>query len=276
MALIREKIKIKLKSLISSKFFWINFLVAATVLGLLTYRIVSKPKARLVDNYFLSDITKVCLNDNCLVKKGDNWWFENSEVNQPAANDQVNNFVSKLESLKLIKLVSQNRDKMTEFGFDSLKVSINAGDRILDVGRINDTYDGTYVKTEDSDNIYLAEVVLNKANLVESDFWINKIITNWPTAQITEIKATNGDKEIDVGTKDQIFVEKLAHLTAISYLADFDKSKATGVKITAKTEKENWSVIIGQIDKKYYATSDEVNYYEISKDDYFALKNKIR
>jgi len=218
--------------------------------------------------YFEGEINKFCINENCVEKDGDRWWLRIGEIKQPALKETTENYVKKLSQLTIGKVVSDNKSKESLYGFSEPKVKITVNSKSIILGKIDTNYTFSYVKLPESDKVYQTNLILDNKSF--ADMTVIKIEPD----KIFEIKATNGIKETKINIKDKVFVEKIANLTGIKYLPSIDIQKAKAVKIIINNGEYN--LIIGQIDKIYFATANEKDYFEIESKDYFALRAKIR
>lgn len=218
--------------------------------------------------YFEGEINKFCIDDKCVERDGDKWWLRTGEVKQPALKETTENYVKKLSQLTIGKVVSENKSKEYLYGFDEQKVQITVNSKTIMLGKIDNNYTFSYVKLPNSDKVYQTNLILDNKSFADM------AVTNIDPEEIREIKATNGIKETIINVGDKVFVEKIANLTGINYLPTVDIQKAKAVKIIINNGENN--LIIGQIDKIYFATANEKDYFEIESKDYFALRSKIR
>gem|GEM_PF-2767178 len=218
--------------------------------------------------YFEGEINKFCINENCVEKDGDRWWLRIGEIKQPALKETTENYVKKLSQLTIGKVVSDNKSKELLYGFGEPKVEIAVNSKSILLGKIDTNYTFSYVKLPNSDKVYQTNLILDNKSF--ADMTVTKIEPN----KINEIKATNGIIETKINIKDKVFVEKIANLNGVKYLPSIDIQKAKAVKIVINNGEYN--LIIGQIDKVYFATANEKDYFEIESKDYFALRAKIR
>lgn len=215
------------------------------------------------------DIQNFCFNDSCVEKDGSRWWVKKEEIKQPANKEKVENYIDKFKKLKLGTKVSNNKNKESAFGFDNTQVKLTINKKSMLIGGIESNFTGSYIKLIDSDDVYLTNVVIDR------DFdLVDLTITKWPKENVKKIVATNGIRQTVINNKDVIFVNKLVNLNGLKYLGPIDKEKAKAIKIVINDGEYN--LIIGTIGNTYFAMNREDDYYEISKDDFFALRSKIR
>ena len=95
-----------------------------------------------------------------LTRSGDQWRI--GEKLYPADETKVQNILKALEALKLTALVSESKAYARYDLTDEKKISVKAwaGDRLvrdLDIGKVADTYQHTFVRLDDNPNVYHAQ-----------------------------------------------------------------------------------------------------------------------
>lgn len=248
--------------------FNLNFFIIGITVVLIIFGVSKIDKPSETKNYFTGEINGFCLNDGCVEKDGEKWWYRQGNIKQPAKKSEVEDYLKKIALIKLGQVVSTNKEKEKIYGFDDNQFILKVNNQSLIIGRVNNDYSGTFVKKSDTDNIYSINVVLNKISLIDLT------ITNWPTDKITKVMASNGVRKTSINVKDKIFINKMANLSGINYWPSIDKNKAKAIKFIINDGE--YSLIIGQLNNLYFATADESNYFEITSPDYFALKSKLR
>jgi len=118
---------------------------------------------RSAEPYFGRNIDQFCLNDRCY------------QVNDPNLNQEIiSPTIEKWKTIKLIDIISENKDKFKDLGFDpQKKVVLKINNQSLEIGQITSDYTGTLVKKENEDKIYKINVVINKDNINDPNYWAN-------------------------------------------------------------------------------------------------------
>ncbi|MBU1088642.1 DUF4340 domain-containing protein [Patescibacteria group bacterium] len=264
------------KSLLTS---FIILLVVITGFLFLKY---STTRSQPVEQFYFSldDQDEICFDDFCLNKKDNAWFISESDI--PVEQETIDRFISQYKQIKLEDLISKNPDKSKDFGFnDDQKNILKIGDRQLQVGRITDSYDSTYVKNPQNDNIYIIPFTWNPNTLKQDSYWQNSTVTNLPIFQIKKIIISKDNKETEITKKDDKwendeFIDKVSHLSASDYLGQQAPSNPF---LTINIEIENnqtYSLDIGQQkiswnESVYWAKTPDNFYYRIEAEDFKTL-----
>lgn len=115
-----------------------------------------------------------------------------------------------------------------------------------------------------------------------ADYWRNKLVTNWPSAQLTKISLANGKNIKTYESKnnkwdDPQLPEIVAHLKESDYLNDWKKDGSNEViTIDANTSQEKFNLTLGIKNNIYWATPDGTHFFAIGKDDYLLIQKDLR
>jgi len=234
--------------------------------------------------YFGSEVERYCFNNICLDKNGEGWIVSDSVDTFPANNDLATTYAKKFGSLSLGELVSINRERFFEMGIgETNPIVLEINSKKLELGRINTDYDGVYVRIPDEDKIYNSKVLIDKNTIINFKYWQNKTVTNIPISEIKKIRVEKGKLSAEIGPVEgrfanQVWVEKVANLGAIGFVKMTEPIIISTMMV--ETDKEMVEIKVGQqvIDKKnsrYWATVDNEFYYEINREDFKTLTDKI-
>ena len=110
--------------------------------------------------YFGKEISKFCVNENCY------------ETNDGKLDQEVIvPTIDKWKTIKLLDMVSTNKDKFKEMGFTDQKVILKINNKSLEIGSISSDYTGTFVRKENEDKIYKINVMMDKNNISNPKYW---------------------------------------------------------------------------------------------------------
>jgi hypothetical protein len=201
--------------------------------------------------YFGEKIDSFCVNELCLMK---------SELTD---SELVESMLKKIRELEIGEVVAENRDNFRKLGFEeNNRVWLRSGDKKIELGRINNSYSGTYVRVDENGPVYTTNVIVDKNEVIRADYWQRKWLTNLSVYQISEVKIKERGKERVLVARDNKWPEEelinaLAHVRITKLLGDKQPSKVLAeIKLT--TEKESISLIMGE----NWGTSDGKNYFE--------------
>ncbi len=80
--------------------------------------------------------------------------------------------LDKWQTIKIIETVSKNPDKFQSLGFLNEKVILKINGKELEIGNISSDYLGTLVKIPGKEIIYKIDVIIDKNNINNSEYWI--------------------------------------------------------------------------------------------------------
>jgi hypothetical protein len=233
------------------------------------------------DTYFGEGISGFCINEICIQKDNEIWMISDGKIYAPANKETIENYISKFKSLKLEAITSINKDKFGDLSIGIEPVILKINNKQLEIGGVNSNYDGTYVKPENDDKVYDLPEVFIKNNLVDTNLWLNKSITNLPVLQIKKVSVMYKNKIREVlpnnGQWGNIkWIEKVANLVAVKFLQSSGQKYEVIYDFALETDTGITHFKLGQYspDKNntvYWATNSEKFYYEISKDDFTLL-----
>ena len=263
---------------------WVSLILAivsVVVVWLVVFRQNDNKKA---ESYFTGKVNKFCFNKVCIDNSGGSWFVSDGMNQYPANSDLADTYANRFQEIYLDKLISVNPERFGDLGIGSTdRVILEIGSKQLEIGKVNANYNGVYVRRPDEDKVYDTKVILDKTNLSIFTYWQNRTITNLAIPQIIKISLENNGRNKDFLPNagkwdDQTWVDKIAHLGATNFI-NVPENKTAYLKFTVSTEKETTIFYIGQMvvdgyNLKYWATTDNKLYYEISKDDYKTLTGK--
>lgn len=244
------------------------------VTGLAILQPWNREKAK--SNYFGKSINSFCINQICLDNNNGDWSVSFDGQKAPAKSEIVDTYVAKFRQINLQEIVSVNPERFLDMGIGESKVTLSINGKILEIGRIDSNYDGTYVREENGNTVYDIPVVLDKENLTNIDQWLNKTLTNLAILQTKKITAEKqGSKVQEIKPTD-----KILHLEAVSFLNGFTPSDEPKYTFNIETETDRAQLVVGNDNKDrknpiFWATNDMKNYYSISKEDFILLTGKI-
>lgn len=254
----------------------ISFGLVAVVTSILILKRISGGENFKPERIFSGEISSFCVNKLCVKKDDSGWWVENEGDRVPGNEEAIGDFTDKFKKLEFTTIVSQNRDKFGEMGIGKDQVVLEINGVQLEIGSATQKYDGFYARKGDDGTVYLSNLLLIKDEISKSDYWQKKLILNLPKYQLKKVTVKYGGKEKILEPKEgkwdrETLVDKLAFLKAIKYLPGGKPSDKDVYIYEIETEKEKTELVVG----KYWATTDEKRYFEISKDDYLVLTEKL-
>lgn len=239
--------------------------------------------------YFSSEINNFCIDDLCLNKRESGWFMDYGTLSLPAESENIEATVKRLNDIKLVEIVSQNREKFASMGIKEGEEAtiLKTQNKSLEIGNVNQSYSGTFVREENGDKVYVIGMVLDKTNLKSPEYWQLKNITNLPLYQIKKITVKSDDaisREIlpddDGKWKDEKAVEKVAHLQAINF-HEVIKDAAVDYEFIVDTEDGSHNFYLKRQDNgrrvyKYLSSKDKEYFFEISKEDFDSLTGILK
>lgn len=264
------------------------FTLVLLVIGGLMVLVKFQPKIfnKEVINFFAKDINKFCINNVCLEQDNNSWYIIEGNSKIPADEDMVKIYKERFEQIRLNVLVSRNPDKYNEFGIGGNdKVVLEINNKKLEIGRITNETDGTYVKDENARDIYYISTILDKNNLSNSDYWYLRNLSNMAKSEIKKVVVLRNGKNIELtpdknGTwNNEQMIDKLINLVRVKYLPDFKFDSKNEYKFEVQTDSNNFTISVGQSkigkDSIYWASLDKIHFFEISKNDFDLLTQKL-
>lgn len=113
--------------------------------------------------YFGKAINEFCVNSFCY-KKDDNKL--NKEIMEAT--------LKKWQTIQILDLISTNKEKFNSLGFTDNKVILKINGKSLEIGQITADYTGTLVKKENEDKIYSINVIIDKNNISDPKYWLDR------------------------------------------------------------------------------------------------------
>ena len=115
------------------------------------------------ESYFGTDIKEFCVNTFCYKK-------DDSKLNK----EIIEATLSKWQTIQILDLISTNKEKFNSLGFTDNKVILKVNDKSLEIGQITADYTGTLVKKENEDKIYSINVIIDKNNISNPEYWLDR------------------------------------------------------------------------------------------------------
>ena len=254
----------------------VSFLVVLGGMGWLAGRAVTGKKKNEVRPFFGDKVGDFCVNKTCVAMIDGRWMVEENGKKVPADKEVVEDYGKRLAGLKLGELVSENPKKAEELGFGPEKTVIEGNMKRLEVGKVAAGWDGTLVREENGDKVYKVKTMLEGQEMEKGDFWKQKYLTNLSKYQIKKIIVEKDGKKWD-GEK---LVDKISFLAAGEYLPDYQQGGVV-YRLTVETENGKITVVTGKKTLswnkfQYWATADEKDYFEVTKEDFEVLTGKWR
>lgn len=257
---------------------WWSGILLVLLMSFLGYKLYDERVAgKTAGQAFFKSFEGFCINQYCLSKEGGVWIVNDSKSNRPANSEAVEMIKKRIEELVLGEIVSENREKFAGLGIGGTgKVIVSAGEKRLELGKINSSYTGTYVRQEDGEAVYLSQVVLDKEGMMSPEYWERKTISNLPVYQIKKLTIKSGEKSREVTQKDgkweaEDWVNKVAFLNSEKYLADFEPDESVKFEIEVETENSKQRLVLGKKKNVCWVSDDEKFYFEIKKEDFDLL-----
>lgn len=234
---------------------------------------------------FKSEGGDLCIGDICLIKSGDNWLINTGGNQIPADGEIVDNFIKQLTKLELGQIVSSNSEKFANLGFGNTKVELSYAGVKLEIGKINSSYDGTYIRVNSQGPVFNSNVIIEKDSLSKTNYWESKKITNIPKQDIVSILANSGKRSLEITPKDTVwpnekFVDRLIYLDgkfSTEVVPTWEKAQKISINLKTSTV-ELWfgKETDSKRKVKFWASSDKKNIYEIDSKDFELLTEAIK
>ncbi len=143
-----------------NKFYiFLSFLIVFILIAGVLYKLnIFKNKEK---EYFGKVINEFCVNDKC---------YKRDEAN--LRQEIMTATLDKWQTIKIIETVSKNPDKFQSLGFLNEKVILKINGKELEIGNISSDYLGTLVKIPGKEIIYKIDVIIDKNNINNSEYWI--------------------------------------------------------------------------------------------------------
>lgn len=234
---------------------------------------------------FKSEGGDLCIADLCLIKTGEKWMIKTKDKQIPADSEIVENFIKQLTKMELGQVISSNSDKYANLGFGGTSVELSYAGVKLEVGKINSSYDGTYVRVNSQGPVHNSNVIIEKDGLSKTSYWESKKITNIPKQDIVNILMNNNKKTLEITPKDgawpnEKLIERLTYLdgkytTEIS--PTWEKAQRATINLRTNSVELWWGKETDNNRKvKFWASSDKSNIYEIDAKDFELLTEAIK
>lgn len=137
-------------------------------------------------------------------------WMLTSPVRYPADDAAVTAAISKGKNIELKSLISGNRQKQQIFQVDSagtlVKIfELGTEETAFRVGKGDPSYTGTYVRREESNDVYLADGMLTSVFARPAKDWRNKTIFKAEGSAIGTVVFRYGDTTFTLARADSLW-----------------------------------------------------------------------
>ena len=231
----------------------------------------------IVEYFFQGDIGKICTNKYCLENKEGSWFIVEGNSAVPAESENVEATVTRLKEIRLDELISDNQQRFLSLGLAEENITLlTINGKTLEIGNIERSYSGTYVREKDGNKVFKISIILDKDNLNDKNYWLMKNLTNIPIYQMKKVLVNN--KEIlpdETGNwTNEEFAEKISNVRALSFVGKETGAKSVEYKI--ETEIGDYYIYLRKVDldKKqfsYQASKDGEYFFEIGREDFDLL-----
>jgi hypothetical protein len=135
------------------------------LLIIISYAVIKvwNPFEEKVEPYFGGEIKEFCVNTFCYKKDDEKL---NKEI--------IEATLTRWQRIQILNLISSNKDKFDSLGFTDNKVILTINGKSLEIGQITADYTGTLVKKENEDKVYSINVIIDKNNISNPEYWANK------------------------------------------------------------------------------------------------------
>ena len=121
------------------------------------------PFATTHELYFGKVINEFCVNSFCYKK-------DDKKLNK----EIIEATLKKWQTIEILDLISTNKEKFSSLGFGDNKVILKINGKSLEIGQITADYTGTLVKKENEDKIYSINVIMDKNNISNPEYWLDR------------------------------------------------------------------------------------------------------
>lgn len=198
----------------------------------------------------------------------------------------VETYTDKFKQIKLGEIVSLNQENFAKYGIGSSTVVIDINNKKVELGSINPSYDGTYIKVYKKDVVYFLDMVIYKKQITAWDDWVNKNITDLSLIEVGKINISFKNKKIEMTPvngklQNDKLVNKAIYLNSIKYLPNFKPGSEGKYEMNIITNVNETNLTFGrQLGNKskvlLWVTKDNINFYEISSDDFSLLTGNLK
>ncbi len=223
------------------------------------------------DSAAVDKLEIVSRNGNVVLQKEGATWMLTSPLRTPAATEAVTAAISRGRDLRPTGLVSSNPEKQSVFKVDSLATLVRISCQGAEVaafrlGKNDQSWSGTFVRREGSNDVYLVQGVLGYVFEKSVDDWRNRTIFATPQESIQSVRFQYGDTTFTLAFTDSMWTVDgdsatdgpvRAFLGAVSALtADrfVDSATVSLPQLTATLEIQGTVV-------RFYRQTESGNYY---------------
>jgi len=205
-----------------------------------------------------------------LEKQAGRWMLVNP-IKYPADENTVASALAQAKSINLKGLVSSNPDKQSLFKVDSTATLVKVYEKgsesaAFRVGKPSSTFSETYVRLDNSNDVYLAEGILSSVFSRQPKEWRDKTIYKTDQTGITEVKLQHGDTTVNLAFRDSLwFVDRdsavQSNVTSfLSSLSNFQADEFIDSAITRLPKLTATIDVLGSQIRFYY-NKDASKYY---------------
>lgn len=229
-----------------------------------------------LDSSSVDQISIKSSSDSVLLKKLNGTWFIKNPISYKANNAAVTEFLHTVKEMRIKSLASSNVDKQSLFKVDSsgtlVTISENGNhDFSFYVGKTGQSYNDTYVRMAESNNVMLVNAMLTYTVAKKVKDWRDKTIFAKPKESITEISYQYGDTTFTLVSSDHGWVIGKDSLQdknvsgVISALSNFQAEDFLDTP-TAATKKIMAQISIGADQIRFAYDSAAKKYYVQTSD----------
>jgi hypothetical protein len=194
-----------------------------------------------------------------LARQGSRWMVEDP-ISAPADEAAVGTAIGKGAAIRLKSLVSSNPEKRFLFQVDSTATLVRIFDHGTEraafrIGKLGTSYRDTYVRRENSDDVYLADGVLTYVFAKPARDWRDRTIVRIDQEAIQSVEFRYGDTTFTLLREDTVWTvggNRAAESTVRSFLASLSSMQADGfVDSAAATGPVEAEITVGSTQLKF-------------------------
>lgn len=177
-----------------------------------------------LEKFSKEGITKIQYNSFEIVKQNSKWFLPSG---YEAQNSKIDRILNEAESIKIIDMISDNKDYV-RFGLDdSNTLKIFKNDQVLLeilAGNTSSTGNYTYIKLPNRDEVYsIRGSVESNFNKSEEDLRDKRVLTLVPE-EVTEINIIKGEETITKTGEDMMNILNSITTLSANNFKDLDRS----------------------------------------------------
>lgn len=212
-----------------------------------------------LEKFVKEDITKITYEDFTITKKGDLWFLPSG---YEAQTSKIDRMINEAASLKLIDMISDNKDYQ-RFGLDKSKtLKVFKNDQLLLellTGNSSNTGNYTYIKLPNRDEVYSVRgSIESNFNKTEEDLR-DKLVLSLNAEEVTEVKITKGSEVIAKSGEDlKPILDSIQSLNANNFNDLKRENELLTVEVVGKTTKT--LTVFKKVGEEYPALSSDVDF----------------